>query len=72
MRRDAVTLAEIAAKLGISASTVRRDVEAHELATFQTPGGHYRVWREEADRYVSQMTGGAHDPAHDPASTKPR
>ena len=50
------TPGECAAILGVAANTVRRTILRGELAASLTPGGHYRIRREEMGRYRAGNT----------------
>jgi len=45
------TPGECAAILGVTPNTIRKTIQRGELAASLTPGGHYRIRREEMGRY---------------------
>jgi excisionase family DNA binding protein len=51
-----LTVARVAAALGVSARQVRRWIRAGTVRAITTPGGHYRVRQEELDRLLGGVT----------------
>jgi excisionase family DNA binding protein len=57
MSGDALTSAEAAELLGVSASTVKRWVDTGELESTRTVGGHRRIRRTIVERFRARMDG---------------
>lgn len=55
MQTEAFTPSQVGARVGLSAQTIRREIEAGELRAFKTRGGHYRVSIDETRKYVARM-----------------
>ena len=51
---QAMKVAEVAAFLGVSVSTVKRSIPASELPFFTTEGGHRRYRRADVEAYVDR------------------
>lgn len=52
---------EVGERIGVSGDTIVREIKRGELPGHQTPGNHWRVFNDDADRYVERMTRRAHD-----------
>ena len=54
-----LSLARVAAALGVSSRQVRRWARLGKIEAWRSPGGHYRVRQEELDRLLTATTQGA-------------
>ena len=48
---------EVARMLGVSAFAVWRWCKTGKIKAWKTPGGHYRIPREEVERLLREMSG---------------
>lgn len=52
-----LTTSEVAARLGVHRNTIIKWIEAGELLAWKTPGGHYRIWLSELQRFIYEKGG---------------
>ncbi|MHC4942364.1 MAG: excisionase family DNA-binding protein [Planctomycetota bacterium] len=64
MVKDYYTTTEVAKVLSVSADTVLKWVKAKKIISYRTPGGHYRIPKEEVAKLLPE---GALDEVEEPA-----
>ena len=53
MATEALSTMVAAQKCGVHYTTIRRWVIAGQLPTYQTPGGHLRIFRKDVDSFIA-------------------
>ncbi len=54
-RRLALTISQVAARLGVSLGTVRRWADHGHLRSYRTPGGQRRFSAEDLEQFVTSL-----------------
>ena len=54
-RRLALTISQVAARLGVSLGTVRRWADHGHLRSYRTPGGQRRFSAEDLEQFVASL-----------------
>ena len=53
---ECFSVGTVARQCGVSNSTVRRWIAGGELPAFRLPGGHYRIDRDNFDRFLGKYS----------------
>ena len=56
MEKEYYTTGEVARKFGVSAFTVWYWIQKGKIKAIKTPGGHFRIHREEVERLLRGST----------------